>query len=541
MKKIYYSFLRITGRKEIKYRIFLFFSLIIGLFFTWKMLVLSKSVYQNIKMRTPLNNNSYIVLDVPNKTALFFAVGTHLYSYDPNFELAGFISSIEKSHRQGYKYLTVSVLDEHKERVLQKNTSFKLMNTSPSFYSILNQSIKDNKENQYLFSLANNFMLGLDEKRIGKNLKIEFEERGFLVDSCKIKINKLHTSWTLFDENSKDKLFSIREEKSILKVYGTWNQLAKKVSYEQGKNYQKIVSIFGKKLQENGLDAKKVQEILADSFIQEQIFSTLNVEILQKVDFEKALKDVPHSKEAQKLLNDMNFGNIMFSAAEGLLVGGKDYLYEEANKYESKTYFGDVMNWGYLTYRMVFNRDEVLNEGFKYAGGKALELGWGQTFRSLKDTAKKNPEALKSMSKDVLGKLDVGSHLGSGLRALLYNEKLKTYIKNKYGEKSLDAFLAATGEIATDKEVASLLEETKSVLEKQVVDMTSNVLLNKNKSGINPAFLSFARERLLGKKEAQVIYFANKEDSPVQSGHTYEWYNKKTQEGNVISYVEGDN
>ncbi|BBM86966.1 hypothetical protein [Candidatus Uabimicrobium amorphum] len=538
MKKLYHFFLKITGRKEKKYRIFLALSLFIGAFVLWNVLVIAKTVYSNIKMRTPFNDNAHVKLHVPETYAKFFPTGTHLYSYTPNLELAGFVEGIEDSQNEkGYKYLKVSVLDKHRGRVLRKNTKFKLLHASPSFYTLLLKSLNDEGERQFLFSLDHEYAATFDKKHVDETIRKEFTSRGLDIEEANINIVTPHSKWQIVDKETKASLYLVVKEDTDIKVYGKWQDLAVVVSSHQKENYQKILDIFVKKMEEKGIDKNKVRQILNDKFIQDRIFATLNTEILQKIDFEGALKGISKSEEVEKLLADMKYRNIFFGAMEGLWIGGAERLGDEANKYKSRTFFGSALNGFHLMYRVLLDRDKLMRQTLSSAQDKAFEIGWGETFRSIKDTVRKNDTAAKKIPVDFAKKIQLSSKLGLGLRALWYDQKLKKYVQDRYGKESAEAFFAALQEMATDPEVSNLLRGTKEMVEKQVVGMTSKVLLNKNKTGVNPAFLTFARERLLGKREPQIAYFPLRDDEAVNNGYEYNWQNSP--ESSVICYIEG--
>ncbi|WP_372365218.1 hypothetical protein [Candidatus Uabimicrobium sp. HlEnr_7] len=538
MKKIYYFFLKITGRKEKKYRIFLTISLFLGIFLLWNLASLSKALYHSIKTRTPLNDNAYVKLHVPTTYAKFFPKGTHMYSYSPNLELAGFISDIEDSQNEvDYKYLKISVLDKHKGRVLQKNTKFKLLHASPSFYTLLLKSLKDNEESQLLFSLSHDYQSKLQKNLLTQEIIKEFSARGLSIDDAIVKIDSPDRRWKIINADSNEVLFLIVKEQTDLKVYGKWQDLAMVVSSNQKENYQRILDIFMKKMEEKGIDKDKVQQILNDKFIQDRIFATLNTEILQKIDFEKALGGISKSKEVEQLLGDMQYRNILFGAMEGLWLGSSEHLQKEANKYESRSFFGSALNGAHLMYRILLDRDKMMSKTFSSAQEKAFEIGWGETFRSVKETIRKNDDAAKKIPVDFAKKVQLSSKLGMGLRAMWYDKKLKKYIQDRYGNESAEAFFSTLQGMATDPQVSELLQGTKDMVEKQVVGMTSKVLLNKNKTGVNPAFLTFARERLLGKREPQIVFFPEKDDDLVNNGYEYNWHNGP--DSNVICYIEG--
>lgn len=540
MKKLYHLLLKITGRKEKKYRAFLAATLFLGVFVLWNVLAIAKTIYSNIKMRTPFNDNAHVKLHVPETYAKFFPTGTHLYSYTPNLELAGFVEGIEDSQNEtGYKYLKVSILDKHRIHVLRKNTKFKLLHASPSFYTLLLKSLNDSGERQFLFSLSQQLAANFETKHIDEKIRGEFASRGLDIEEAKIEIITPNNKWQIIDKATKASLYVVAKEDHDLKVYGKWQDLAVVVSSNQKENYQKILDIFVKKMEEKGIDKSKVRQILNDKFIQDRIFATLNTEILQKIDFEGALRGVSKSKEVEQLLADMQYRNILLGAMEGLWIGGAERLGEEANKYESRTFFGSALNGFHLMYRVLLDRDKLMRQTFSSAQEKAFEIGWGETFRSIKDSVRKNDTAAKKIPVDFAKKIQLSSKLGLGLRALWYDEKLKKYVQDRYGKESAEAFFAAVQEMATDPDVSNLLRGTKEMVEKQVVGMTSKVLLNKNKTGVNPAFLTFARERLLGKREPQIAYFPIRDDEAVNNGYEYNW--QSGPESNVICYIEGTN
>lgn len=513
---IYCFYCKIFHRKEKKFQILLWVSLFLGICFAFQIWGKASQSLRTILPRTPLVENDRILLQISKKILAqepgsepLFTKGSPLYQYNPDLVLLGEVEKVveEDSDSPDYATLYIGIFPHYRNKVMRKQSQFKIFKESPSFYFISQNMLE--KRTIPIFDLDFLSARNLENKALSKEDDIVkcFERNGIsLSDKSSLKVIRKGQEWLLKqnEEKSQDYPILVHERQGDKRyyVYGKIHQRAQIIARNSQSSYRKVLEIFGEKLKQHG--SPHAKRIVEDPVIQEYIFQALNNEVLSKIDSKKIATSLSNNPNTKKIFQNVDWSEVFQSVSKSFLTGAADTLQEKATQgiEKTKTPLGKILTVGYnLAWGYLFQRNS-LKETLKGGGTGAL----GQSFEEMGKIIKQNPELSKKVGKDLLKEIELADKFGYGLQALFQNKEFTDYVKKNYGEDSLKIFQNSCYDMIGLPEVKQTLESLKYQLEESAAFITSSIVLNDKKDGINPALLVFVRERLLQSKEPQIVF-----------------------------------